>query len=147
MIIVALVYFFTSFITWRYSALHFYESCYLGDARTWEELFDLLVWTIFIAGMFTGSTLIAVRAYVTGTITLILSPMFPAVFRQYCMVHVVRFVKTIPLQSAAAGPTIADIDELRRVYTPPPLRRGAIGWFPEWGKVWEKYGIPRYGGF
>ena len=36
----------------------------------------------------------------------------------------------------------ADIDPA--VYMPPPLRYGAVGWFPEWGKVWEKYGIPRY---
>lgn len=30
------------------------------------------------------------------------------------------------------------------VYTPPPLRPGAVGWSPEWGKVWAWWGVPRY---
>ncbi len=29
-------------------------------------------------------------------------------------------------------------------YVPPALRNGAVGWYPEQQKVWEKYGIPRY---
>ncbi len=30
------------------------------------------------------------------------------------------------------------------VYLPPALRPGALGWHPQQGRVWEKYGIPRY---
>jgi hypothetical protein len=29
-------------------------------------------------------------------------------------------------------------------YLPCGLRNGAVGWYPEQQKVWEKYGIPRY---
>jgi hypothetical protein len=30
------------------------------------------------------------------------------------------------------------------MYTPPCLRPGAVGWFPEQGKIWEKYGLPKF---
>lgn len=29
-------------------------------------------------------------------------------------------------------------------YLPPALRPGAAGWYPEGGKVWEKYGLPKW---
>jgi len=30
-------------------------------------------------------------------------------------------------------------------FTPPPLRAGAKGWFPEYGKAWQYWGVKRYG--
>lgn len=55
--------------------------------------------------------------------------------------HVAQYAHTLPLQAVAAAPR-AEVDP--RAYLPPPLRQGCVGWHPEWGKVWEKYGIPRW---
>ena len=41
----------------------------------------------------------------------------------------------------AAG-RVAAVDP--NLWTPPPLRQGAEGWNPEWGKVWQWWGVPRY---
>ena len=51
-----------------------------------------------------------------------------------------QYAHKLPLQAVAAAPR-AEVDP--RAYLPPPLRQGCVGWHPEWGKVWEKYGIPR----
>lgn len=46
-----------------------------------------------------------------------------------------------PLSLAMASPP-ASVDP--GVYLPPALREGSVGWYPESGKVWEQYGIPKY---
>jgi hypothetical protein len=46
-----------------------------------------------------------------------------------------------PLSLAMASPP-ASVDA--SVYLPPALREGSVGWYPESGKVWEQYGIPKY---
>lgn len=53
-----------------------------------------------------------------------------------------HFVKHLPLQATLAAPRAEQLDP--SAFLPPPLRKGAVGWYPEWGKVWEKYGISRY---
>lgn len=46
-----------------------------------------------------------------------------------------------PLQASLAAPR-AEIDPA--TFLPPPLRPRSVGWYPEWGKVWEKYGLTRH---
>jgi len=46
-----------------------------------------------------------------------------------------------PLEFISRAP-VALINPLQ--YLPCGLRNGAVGWYPEQQKVWEKYGIPRY---
>lgn len=42
----------------------------------------------------------------------------------------------------AAGAT--EIRVHRENYVAAPMRRGAVGWHPEWSPgVWEKYGLPK----
>lgn len=49
-----------------------------------------------------------------------------------------------PLCMGLAAPCGCGIDPA--VYLPPALRPGALGWYPEVGKVWEKYNVPKYYG-
>ena len=60
-----------------------------------------------------------------------------------CIRHLVSFSADInhPLEAVAQAPA-AVMNPLQ--YLPPGLRNGALGWYPEQQKVWEKYGIPRY---
>ncbi len=46
-----------------------------------------------------------------------------------------------PMSLAMSAPPAA-VDPA--VFLPPALREGALGWYPESGKVWEQYGIPKY---
>ena len=41
-----------------------------------------------------------------------------------------------PLETAHTAPD-ARVDPT--VYTPPQLRQGAFGWYPEYGKPWENW--------
>jgi hypothetical protein len=51
---------------------------------------------------------------------------------------VVAQVPLMAVHKATRGRVDADM------YVPPPLREGARGWYPEWGKIWQYWGIPRY---
>lgn len=46
-----------------------------------------------------------------------------------------------PLETSHAAPE-AKVDPI--VYTPPALRPGCAGWYPEHGKAWENWGVPAY---
>lgn len=52
-----------------------------------------------------------------------------------------HYARQMPLQATLTAPR-ANVDPA--MYRPPPLRTHAVGWYPEWGKVWEWYGLGRY---
>ena len=56
-----------------------------------------------------------------------------------------HYGKVVRQPLAAALHTAPRIHVQPQLYTPPPLRRDAAGYFPEWGKAWIGWGIPRYG--
>jgi hypothetical protein len=47
----------------------------------------------------------------------------------------------VPVAVLEAQPRVELDDDL---FVPPPLRRGAQGWFCEWGKVWQGWGAFTY---
>jgi hypothetical protein len=51
-------------------------------------------------------------------------------------------VDQIPLMAVHRGGKIDAVDSM--LWTPPPLRPAAVGWNPEWGKVWQWWGVPLY---
>ena len=65
----------------------------------------------------------------------------PSPSRRKVVLSVGHFARHLPLQAALHAPRAA-VDPA--AYVPPPLRRRAVGWEPEWGKVWSWYGIGRY---
>jgi len=50
-------------------------------------------------------------------------------------------IKALPLEYASTMPP-ARVNP--RAYIPPPLFQRAVGWHPEWGKVWSGWGTPAY---
>ena len=52
-----------------------------------------------------------------------------------------HYARLAPLQATLAAQP-ARVHPL--TFVPPPLRPRAVGWYPEWGRVWEKYGVGRY---
>ena len=60
---------------------------------------------------------------------------------------ITKYALATPLQMAHKAPTITNaVNDVEQMYTPSVLRPGAVGWFPEQGKVWEKYGLPKFVG-
>jgi hypothetical protein len=59
--------------------------------------------------------------------------------------NVSKYVDAIPIQHVprACIRNRECVEEIRWMYTPSALRPGAVGWYPEGGKVWEKYGLPK----
>ena len=76
--------------------------------------------------------LLANSAYAQATILWI--TMTPALYKfaSYCEVRYGMAVRHMPIETAAAAPP-ASIPAV--VYMPPALRKGAAGWYPEFGKV------------
>eukprot|EP00198_Chlamydomonas_reinhardtii_P010247 XP_001699584.1 ERD4-related membrane protein [Chlamydomonas reinhardtii] len=64
------------------------------------------------------------------------------VFWRFCDRAYLKPLHHPPLTLVAREPLGVRVDPL--VYMPPALRPGALGWYPEQGKVWEKYGIPKH---
>ena len=49
--------------------------------------------------------------------------------------------RVVPLHLASLAPEATVDPEL---YVSPPLRPGSRGWFPEYGKAWQKWRVPTY---
>ena len=63
------------------------------------------------------------------------------VYQQRVKLNVGHYARLLPLQATVGAPRVA-VDPAQ--YLAPPLRPQAAGWHPEWGKLWEWYGIGRY---
>lgn len=69
-----------------------------------------------------------------------LSARLPPTARSKVVLSVGHYAHQVPLQATLGAPEAA-VDPV--MYAPPPLRPHAVGWQPEWGKVWQWYGIGR----
>ena len=58
------------------------------------------------------------------------------------LIRLGRHVHRVSLPACVGAPTV-ELDP--RLYIAPPLRKQCVGWYPEWGKAWLGYGVPRYG--
>ncbi|PRW05771.1 ERD4-related membrane [Chlorella sorokiniana] len=134
------VFFFTAWLAWRYCALHFYERSYESGGRIFEILFELSVWSLGLFSTFTALVFASKKSW-TASILLVATqlPMLGVFHRRVTLTT--RHLTHGTMQLTIDAPTV-ELDPA--VFVPPPLRPRAVGWYPEWGKVWEKYGISRY---
>lgn len=137
----AYVYFLTAWVTWRYSALFFYQCSYESDGRILETLLELMWWTLWVASIFVSFVFLAKQSYVAAGVLALTNTMIVYHVAKQFKARVGGYAHSVPLPAAKAAPRAA-VDP--GAYLPPPLRRGAVGWYPEWGLPWEKYGIVRY---
>lgn len=144
---ITLMFFFTAYISWRYAAFQFYEPCFEGGGKMWNLMFQLMIITLWIANVFAGCVFIAKSGFWIGGSLIIVASLLLAMFRRACVLNVDGDLVSVGRLNGG-GPRstfwapAAHVP--RELYLPPPLREGAVGWFPEWGKLWEKYAIPRY---
>ncbi|KXZ47357.1 hypothetical protein GPECTOR_36g8 [Gonium pectorale] len=124
---------------YRFSS--FYNGiCQVGGSM-FPTLFDHMTGYLLVAELFTGAVLLTNGAWPQAA--LLWASLTPALvaFRRLCVRRYLAPLEHPPLSLAMAAPPAA-VDA--SVYLPPALREGAAGWYPESGKVWEQYGIPKY---
>ena len=91
-----------------------------------------MVWCQMLLVVFTALVLVVKAAYTQAVVMAITLPMFLLMFKAFLSSRYDAVVSQIPLMAVhAAAKGSVDPD----LYTAPPLRPGAHGWHPEWGKV------------
>lgn len=79
-----------------------------------------------------GFVLLSNSAYAQASILWITMTPLLYKFGRYCETRYGSAVRHMPIETAAAAPQ-ASVPAV--VYMPPALRKGAAGWYPEFGKV------------
>lgn len=136
-----LVYFALLWAVWRYQSLYVYQRQYESGGQMWPYAAHKVVACNLIMVLFTSTVFLVRRAYVQFAIMIITLPLVLLEFNSYLRKRYDAVVAQVPLMAvhkATRGRVDADM------YVPPPLREGARGWYPEWGKIWQYWGIPRY---
>ncbi|CAL8472023.1 g11565 [Coccomyxa elongata] len=137
----ALCYFLTAWVMWRYTILYMTERCYESGGLLWDQVFNHVCWCLFIFEFFTGCVFLANSAFVQASLLWVtLTPLLYK-FHSYARARYGEAVAHMPLETALAAP---EARVAPMVYTPPSLRPGASGWYPEYGKAWENWGVPLY---
>ncbi len=140
--IAALACFLFAYPVWRYQALYIFQPAYRLEGALWPDFAHRVVGCAVLQALFTGVMLLVKGGYVQGIISL--WGLIPAllVFDSYLRTRYDRVYASTPVALLEAAPRAELGPEL---YVPPPLRRRAEGWHPEWGKAWQGWGAPRYG--
>ena len=94
----------------------------------YELVHKFMLITLVIANVFTACVLFSKASFWLGGSLILVSIAMIGFFWNYCYEHVLHFTMALPLQVVDRAP-VARIR--REAYLPPPLRRGAVGWFPE----------------
>ena len=76
-----------------------------------------------------------------GLIALIGLEIFIIAFDKYIKTRYDEVFASTPIAILEAAPKV-ELDP--QLYVPAPLRKGAEGWYLEWGKAWQGWGVGRY---
>ncbi|KAG2433320.1 hypothetical protein HXX76_008386 [Chlamydomonas incerta] len=136
-------YFLTGFISYRYNLVNFYERGYDSGGRMWPALFGQMVGFMVVLELLTGTVLLTNQSWeMAAVMWATLTPAL-AVFWATCRRIYLEPLKHPPLSVVAREPQgCVSVDPL--VYVPCAIRPGALGWYPEQGKVWQKYALPKH---
>ncbi|MEW5307504.1 MAG: hypothetical protein WDW36_009894 [Sanguina aurantia] len=140
---ISLLFFFTGWMVQRYVVLYVYERSYESGGIIFPFIFDRMLACLHVMIWLTGSVLLTNEAYWQAVLLWLLVTPALYQFRRHC---VARFAlrpaeDTLDLVAADAAPKA---HVAAAVFLPPALRPGSCGWYPESGKVWEKFGLPKY---
>lgn len=132
-------YFLTAWIAWKYAIVYFYERSHESGGQMFEQVYDHIINTLYLAAGFTSIVLLSQKAWWCALVVFVVLPSMLQVFT--ASMESYRYNRNVPLEFLARAPK-AVINPLQ--YVPTALRNGAVGWYPDGQRVWEKYGIPRY---
>jgi len=139
-----LLYFILLWPVWRYQMLYVYQRQYESGGQFWPFVAHKVVGCNLIMVLFTGVVLLVKAAYTQGILMLVTLPIFLMRFDAYLTTRYDAVVAQVPLSALDEGKRVEHgVDS--KIWTPPPLRQGAEGWHPQWGLVWQWWGLPKRG--
>jgi Calcium-dependent channel, 7TM region, putative phosphate len=137
-----LLYFVFLWPVWRYQVLYVYQRQYESGGQMWPLVAHKMVGCLHLMVIFTGLVFIFKAAYTQAALLFVILPIYLIRFDLYLKLRYDAVVEQVPLMAVHAAGRVEAVDPA--LWTPPPLREGAAGWSPEWGKTWAWWGIPRY---
>lgn len=138
---VALLFFATGYITWRYAIVYIYERQYESGGSMFPVVADHVVGYLLVGELFSGAVLLTNGGWAQAALLWATTTPALVAFRRMLRERYLQPLQHPPMSLAMSAPPAA-VDPA--VFLPPALREGAMGWYPESGKVWEQYGIPKY---
>lgn len=138
---VALIYFVLMLFVWRYQQLYVFQAAYNSRGYIWSFSAHRVVACLAILVLFTSAMFFVKEAFVQGFLSLVVLESFIISFDKYLTSRYDAVFASTPIAILDAAPKVEMDPEL---YLPPPLRKGAEGWYLEWGKAWQGWGAPKY---
>jgi hypothetical protein len=100
-----------------------------------------VITSVIVSTVFTSGVLITKEMPVAAALLLALTLPGVLAFRSWALRVYLAPTKHQPLMRCEAAPQLTEVDA--QLFLPPALRDGAVGWWPEEGRVWAKYGLPK----
>lgn len=129
-------------LVWRQQQLYVFQSVYNSRGHIWCFAAHRVVACLAIMVLFTSAMFLVKKAFVEGLLGLIAVEIFLIAFDRYLTQRYDTVFASLPVAVLEAAPRVELDPEL---YVQPPLRQGAEGWYLEYGKCWQGWGVPRYG--
>ena len=140
----ALAFFVTSWMAWKYNSIQFYQPNYESSGDVWLMVYRCYVATLGVATIFQVCVIVSKKFFWQAGVMAAVDVLLLHMGLLYIQRNVAKYVNAFPLQRVPSVKILDPrcVEEIRQLYTPSELRLGAAGWYPEKGKVWEKYGLP-----
>ncbi|KAF8056000.1 ERD4 [Scenedesmus sp. PABB004] len=126
---------------WRYQLIFNYQRKYEAGGLLWPFYANRVLVCTFITVAFTGCVMIVKRAFVQASLLWVGGFIGIIAFRTRLNRRYMNAIAEMPLMLAALAPR-ARVPPT--AYVPPPLQANGLGWYPEFNKVWEWFGMPGY---
>ncbi len=142
MLSACLFYFLTGWLVWRYTVLYVYERSYESGGSMFTITYHATITALYCLIGFTSLVLLFKQGFVQMVVLIMTIPFSIYGFDTWIRATFLEPMDDVHRASLVrmnAAPTLDRLDP--QLYVRPCLRGGAVGWWPEGGKVWEKYGL------
>lgn len=134
-------FFAATWVFWRYQLIYNYQRKYESGGLMWPFFANRILVCCAIMVAFTGCVMIVKKAFVQATLLWVAGLIFTLAFSSRLNRRYMNTIKEMPLYLAQMAPR-ARVPAT--TYVPPPLQANGLGWYPEFNKVWEWFGMPGY---
>eukprot|EP00775_Hariotina_reticulata_P011017 gene11017-11171_t len=141
----SVVWFAFAWVAWRHNLSYVYQRKYESGGLMWMFLFSRIVMCLVVGQLFTFCVLVVRGAYWQAFLIIAFMPALTARYYKYCQARFARGVEYgVPLDTAQRNDANREAQVPAHVYIPPPLQNRSWGWYPEWNKMWDGWGMPAY---
>eukprot|EP00878_Enallax_costatus_P009758 GHUV01010191.1.p1 GENE.GHUV01010191.1~~GHUV01010191.1.p1 ORF type:complete len:1012 (+),score=268.71 GHUV01010191.1:434-3469(+) len=136
-----LAFFAGMWVFWRYQLIYNYQRKYEAGGIMWQFYVNRILTCVAIQVAFTGCVMIVKKGFVQASLLWVAGFLFIAAFQHRLNRRYMNAIREMPLYLAQMAPR-ARVPST--TYVPPPLQANGLGWYPEFNKVWEWFGMPGY---